>query len=149
MDADERLEREFRTRAERVIRRGGPIGLTAYGVHFRELWNGTGSFRVDGIWGRKTQPRFFQARADHQFDERPIHGAKAPLQGKVRGFFPLADLIIYHLRMVRGEDRQARRRRNEQFDPEARYQPGLGYAYLTDETGLRLRPVPRRRGYAE
>jgi glycosyltransferase involved in cell wall biosynthesis len=149
VDADERLERDFRARAERVIRRGGPIGLTAYGVHFRELWDGTGSFRVDGIWGRKTQPRFFQARADHQFDERPIHAAKAPLQGKVRGFFPLADLIIYHLRMVRSEDRQARRRRNEQFDPEARCQPGIGYAYLTDETGLRLRPVPKHRGYAE
>ena len=51
--------------------------------------------------------------------------------------------------MVRSEDRQARRRRNEQFDPEARYQPGIGYAYLTDETGLRLRPVPGRRGYEE
>jgi glycosyltransferase involved in cell wall biosynthesis len=149
VDADERLEREFRTRAERVIQRGRPLGLTAFGVHFRELWDSPRSFRADGIWGRKTQPRFFQARADHQFDERPIHGAKAPLQGKVRGFFPLADLIIYHLRMVRRDDRQARRQRNEQLDPQARCQPGIGYAYLTDETGLSLRPVPARRGFEE
>jgi hypothetical protein len=149
VDADERLEREFRIRAERVIQRGHPIGLTAFGVHFRELWDSPRSFRADGIWGRKTQPRFFRALADHQFDERPIHGAKAPLQGKIGGSFPLADLIIYHLRMVRRDDRQARRQRNERLDPEARYQPGIGYAYLTDETGLRLRPVPERRGYEE
>ena len=149
LDADERLERDFRTRAERVMRRGSAAGLTAFGIHFRELWDSPRSFRVDGIWGRKTQPRFFRARADHQFDERPIHGAKAPLQGKFRGSFPVADLILYHLRMVQPQDREARRRRNEQLDPQARYQPGIGYAYLTEETGLRLRPVPRHRGYEE
>jgi hypothetical protein len=149
IDADERLEREFRARAERVIQRGSAIGLTAFGVHFRELWDSPRSFRVDGIWGRKTQPRFFRARADHQFDERPMHGAKAPLQGKVRGSFPIADLIIYHMRMVQRQDREARRLRYERFDPQARCQPGIGYAYLTDETGLRLRSVPRRRGYEE
>lgn len=149
VDADERLEREFRTRAERVIQRGSSIGLTAFGIHFRELWDSPRAVRVDGIWGRKTQPRFFRALADHQFDERPIHAAKAPLQGKFRGAFPIADLIIYHLRMVQPKDREARRQRNEQFDPQARYQPGIGYAYLTDETGLRLCPVPRKRGYEE
>ena len=149
VDADERLELEFRIRAERVIQRGFPIGLTAFGVHFRELWGSPSLFRADGIWGRKTQPRFFKAVADHRFDERPIHGARAPLQGKFRGSFPLADLIIYHLRMVHRQDREARRQRNEQFDPEARFQPGIGYAYLTDETGLCLRPIPSRRGFEE
>ena len=149
IDADERLEREFRTRAERVIQRGRSIGLTAFGVHFRELWDSPHTFRADGIWGRKTQPRFFRALADHQFDERPMHAAKAPLQGKVRGSFPIANLIIYHLRMVHRQDREARRLRNERFDPQARYQSSIGYAYLTDETGLRLRPVPKRRGYEE
>ena len=29
-----------------------------------------------------------------------------------------------------------------------RWQPGIGYAYLTDETGLRRRRIPRRRLYA-
>ncbi len=149
LDADERLERDFRARAERVIRRGRPLGFTAFGVHFRELWDTPRFFRADGIWGRKTQPRFFAARPDHRFDERPVHGAKAPLQAKVDGRFPLADLVVYHLRMVRREDREARRRRNERLDPQALCQPGIGYAYLTDECGLRLRAVPRRRGFAD
>ncbi|MCJ7526186.1 MAG: glycosyltransferase family 2 protein [Candidatus Aminicenantes bacterium] len=149
VDADERLEHTFRERSERVIRRGRRFGLTAFEIHFRELWDSPNFFRVDGIWIHKTQPRFFQARADHQFDQRPLHGAKAPLQGKVHGFFPIADLIIYHLRMLRREDREERRRRYETLDPQARFQPSIGYAYLTDESGLRLRPVPRRRGFAE
>src|SRR3954453_12657254 len=39
LDADERLERESRTRAERVIRRGEPLGLSAYAVRLRDLWD--------------------------------------------------------------------------------------------------------------
>jgi hypothetical protein len=149
VDADERLERDVRARAERVIRRGSRLGLSAFVIHFRELWDSPDHYRVDGIWGRKRAPRLFRALADHQFDQRPLHGAKAPLQGKVLGVFPLADLVIYHLRMMRREDREARRNRYQQLDPDGRWQPGVGYAYLTDERGLTLRRIPAARGYRE
>lgn len=149
VDADERLERDFRKRAERVICRGRLIGLKAFAVHFRELWNSPHQYRADGVWGRKSQPRLFKALPDHRFDDRPLHGARAPLQGKVFGLFPLAGLILYHLRMVHREDREERRRRNEQLDPKARCQPRMGYSYLTDERGLELRAVPEERGYDE
>lgn len=147
VDADERLECQFRVRAERVIRRGALFGLSAYAVRLRELWDHRGQYRADGVWGRKAVARLFRARPDHQFDTRPLHGSKAPLQGRVRGRYPLAGLNIYHLGMLRPEDRLARRRRYEALDPTAQWQPGLGYAYLTDETGLELRPVPPRRDY--
>src|SRR5215213_7999657 len=39
VDADERLERDFRTRAERIIRRGRLLGYSAYAVRLRELWD--------------------------------------------------------------------------------------------------------------
>lgn len=149
VDADERLERDFRRRAERVICRGRLFGLKAFAVHFRELWDSPHQYRAEGVWGRKSQPRFFKALPDHRFDDRPLHGARAPLQGKVLGLFPLADLILYHLRMVHREDREERRRRNEQLDPKARCQPRIGYSYLTDERGLELRAVPEERGYDE
>ncbi|HEX7502118.1 MAG TPA: glycosyltransferase family 2 protein [Acidobacteriota bacterium] len=149
IDADERLERDFRVRAERVIRRGRRLGLRAFQVQVRELWDTPDHYRADGIWGMKWKPLLFQALPDHRFDERPLHGAKAPLQGKICGFFPLADLCLYHLRMVSRRDRENRRRHYEALDPQKRFQPGIGYAYLTDEAGLRLRPVPKRRGYAE
>lgn len=148
LDADERVEREFRARAERVIRRGALFGLSAYALRFRELWDDPDQYRADGIWGRKAQARMFRARPDHQFDTRALHGFKAPLQARARGRYPLADLNIYHLGMLRPEDRLARRRRYELLDPNAEWQPGVGYAYLTDGTGLRLRPIPRRRHYA-
>jgi glycosyltransferase involved in cell wall biosynthesis len=150
IDADERLERDFRIRAERVIRRGRRLGLCAFQVHVRELWNTPDRYRADGIWGLKWAPRLSQALTDQKYDERPLHAAKAPLQGKVLGvFFPLGDLFLYHLRMMRRADRESRRRRYENLDPQARCQPGMGYAYLTDEAGIRLRPVPYNRGYEE
>jgi hypothetical protein len=148
VDADERLERDFRARAERVIRRGRRLGLRAFQVRVRELWDAPDRYRADGIWGLKWAPRFFRARPGLSFATRPLHAAKAPRQGKVFGVFPLADLFIYHLRMLRREDREARRRRYEALDPHALCQP-VGYGYLTDESGLRLRRVPVTRGYEE
>jgi glycosyltransferase involved in cell wall biosynthesis len=148
LDADERVERDFRARAERVIRRGRPLRIGAFAVHVRELWDSPGQYRVDGLWGRKSVARLFRARADHQFDERLLHAHKAPLQDRgPGGHYPLADLVIYHLKMIAHEDRLARRAYYERADPTARWQPGLGYAYLTDARCLRLRRVPRRRDY--
>ncbi len=147
LDADERLERDFRLRAERVIRRGRLLGYSAYAVRLRELWDSPDAFRIDGIWGRKAMARLFKARHDHDFDPRPLHGLKAPLQARRNGRYPLADLSIYHLGMIRPEDRLARRRRYEVADPDTRWQR-VGYAYLTDEQGVRLEKVDPRRGYA-
>ena len=148
LDADERVERDFRRRAERVIQRGRLLGYSAYAVRLRELWDSPDTFRIDGIWGRKAMARLFKARHDHDFDPRPLHGVKAPLQARRSGRYPLADLTIYHLGMLRPEDRLARRSRYEVADPDARWQR-VGYAYLTDEHGVRLENVDQRRGYAE
>ena len=147
IDADERLERRFRRRAERIIRRGARRGREAYAVRLLELWGSPDRYRADGVWGEKAPPRLFRARDDHAFDTRGLHGAKAPLQAGRQGRYPRADLNIYHLRMIRPGDRLARRRRYEIADPEARFQPSIGYRYLTDECGLVLRRIPRRRAY--
>ncbi|MEW5916203.1 MAG: glycosyltransferase family 2 protein [Gemmatimonadota bacterium] len=148
VDADERLERNFRARAERVIARGRWLGLSAFAVRVRELWDRTDQFRVDGIWGRKLVARLFRAREDHEFDPRPFHAHKAPLQGKYRGRYPLTDLTLYHLGMLHPEDRVARRRRYELLDPDCRWQ-AIGYSYLTDERGLELSPVPPKRTFID
>jgi glycosyltransferase involved in cell wall biosynthesis len=148
IDADERVERDFRARAQRVVARGRRLGYSAYAVRLRELWDDPRHYRVDGIWGRKMIARFFRARADHEFDPALIHGSKAPMQGKVRGFFPGADLTLYHLGMLRPEDRETRRRRYETSDPDRRWQR-IGYEYLTDLRGLELQRISRRRMYLE
>lgn len=148
VDVDERLEHEFRRRAHRVIQRGGVFGYSAYAVRLRELWDSRDAFRVDGVWGKKAVARLFRARPDHEFDTRPLHGFKPPLQALRNGRYPLADLNIYHLGMLKGDDRLARRRRYELADPENRWQP-IGYAYLTDETDRCLETIDPRRGYTE
>jgi glycosyltransferase involved in cell wall biosynthesis len=150
LDADERVERHFRARAERVIRRGARLGLTGYAVRIREVWNEPGRYRSDGLWSRKLPPRLFKLRADHAFDERPLHAGKVPLQARrVFGQVPLADLEVYHLGMLRAADRRARRERYERADPHAIWQPGQGYAYLTDECGLAVRSIPPDRMWYE
>jgi hypothetical protein len=149
LDADHRVERDFRARCETVIDRGHPLGIEAYALPLRELWDSPRRYRVDGVWGSKLRARLFRVREDHRFDTRPYHGVKAPLQAWRNGKLPIADLEVYHLRMIRREDRMARRRRYEAADPEERFQPGIGYAYLTDESGLRLEEVPRDRDYVE
>jgi len=149
MDADQRLERDFRSRAERVIRRGARLGLIAYALRLRELWDSPDTFRADGLWSRKHQVLLFRALPGHLFDTRPVHGSRGPLQGRMLGVFPRTDLTVYHLRMIRPDDRAARRDRYLALDPEGRFQPGVGYHYLTDEGGLKLVRVPRTRGFAE
>lgn len=146
IDADERVEEAFRDRAERVIRRGGRLGLKAFAVHLRDLWDADDRIRVDGIWGRKSVARLFRALPGHVFDDAPLHAHKAPLQARVAGRFAPADLIIYHRAMLTAEGRTARRSRYERLDPGAAHQ-AIGYAYLTDERGIRLDPLPRGRGW--
>jgi hypothetical protein len=146
IDADERVEEQFRDRAERVIRRGSRLGLRAFSVRLRDLWDAEDRVRVDGIWGRKSIARLFRALPDHVFDDAPLHANKAPLQARLGGRFAPADLILYHRAMLTAEGRAARRARYEQLDPNALHQ-AIGYAYLTDETGIRLEPLPRGRGW--
>jgi hypothetical protein len=55
-------------------------------------------------------------------------------------------LNIYHLKMIRPEDRIARVRRYEELDPHQLYQRG-GYRYLTDETSLALEEIPPARRF--
>ncbi len=146
VDADERLECDFRRRAEREIRRAERRGYGAYQIVLREMWGRWDTYRVDGVWGQKRMARFFKARRDHVFDDRLLHSQWAPLNGMHGGRFPEADLIIYHLRMIHDHDRRIRRARYEQLDPDRRWQ-AMGYDYLTDEQGLRLETLPRGREY--
>ena len=147
IDADERVERSFRRRAERVFARADRDGISAYRVAFRELWDDPRRFRSDGVFGAKSKACLFRALpGDHEFDERRLHGHWAPLNHAEGDTFPPADLIIYHLRMLHAAARRARQERYERLDPLRRMQ-AIGYDYMTQVDGLTLAPLPRRRGY--
>lgn len=154
LDADERLEQGFRDRAEAEIERARRLGQRALRVHVRELWDDPLQFRADGVWGTKSAARFFAARRDHQFHMQRLHCHWAPLNSRVNGDFPQADLVLYHLRTLLPADRAARQARYERLDPDRRLQ-AIGYDYMTQTEGLRLeriapdreyRPLPRMDG---
>jgi hypothetical protein len=147
LDSDERVEHQFRERLEWVIARGRLLRMSAYHVRLRELWDFPDHYRVDGIWGAKTRSRIFRARRGAQLDPRPLHGTKVPLADLRPGRSALADLELYHLRMLDANGREARRRRYELADPDCVWQPGIGYAYLTDERFLQLRRIDPDRDY--
>lgn len=146
VDADERLERTFRRRAERQIRRAERKGVAALSVNMRELWGSPHTFRADGLWANKKVARLFRYRTDTDMDPRRLHGHWAPLNSKRNGGFPAVDLNVYHLRMLDPESRSTRRARYETLDPSGEFQK-IGYAYLTDESGLVLTRIPAGRDY--
>lgn len=139
IDADERVEREFRRRAENEISRAEAGGKAAIWVPFRELWDSYDHFRIDGIWGEKRKACLFKADRDHVIDDRPLHSIWAP-SPPPKGEYPTADLRLYHLRMVEAADREARANRYRRLDPNREWQ-AIGYDYLMDEEGLELAPL--------
>jgi hypothetical protein len=146
VDADERVERHFRVRAEAEFDRAERENHGAYSIQIRETWDREDRIRVDGWFGRKNKATLFRARPDHLFDQKPLHCQWAPLNDYPKGNYPPADLYVYHQRMLHRSDRELRRQRYEELDPNREYQ-STGYDYLTDDTGLELAPLPEGRGY--
>jgi glycosyltransferase involved in cell wall biosynthesis len=147
LDADERLERGFRARMEAIVEQAGADGPQAYAVTFREMWDAPDQYRMDGVWGRKRSARLFRGRPDHDFGSRALHGHWAPENSRgADGAFVLADLIVYHLRMIEAADRERRMRRYLALDPDRQWQP-IGYEYLVDPAGLALETLPPGREY--
>ncbi|MFA6985564.1 MAG: glycosyltransferase family 2 protein, partial [Arenimonas sp.] len=146
LDADERVERDFRARADVEVARAENEGTLALRLVMRELWNHADHFRCDGIWDRKRPVRMFKARSDHHFDDRPLHGHWAPLNSLNDTSCRDADLVIYHLRMLTEIERRARQAKYQRLDPNSEFQE-IGYGYLTDTADLQLEPLPRQREY--
>jgi hypothetical protein len=145
IDADERVERSFRARAEREIDRAQRAGHDSLWVRFRELWDAPDRYRRDGVWEHKRKACLFDARRDHVFDDRRVHAIWAS-QDRSDEERPTADLFLYHLRMMRPEDRAARVARYRRIDPDSVWQK-IGYDYLLDVDGLELAGLEQGRDY--
>ena len=147
LDADERVERDFRQRADAEMDRADRDGHLAYSLILRELWETPDHYRIDDTWGRKRIVRLFRFRRDHDFGAQALHGHWAPENSRaVNGEWPTADLILYHLRMILPEHREQRKQRYVTLDPHRRWQ-SIGYEYLTDDRELRLETFPPGRDY--
>jgi glycosyltransferase involved in cell wall biosynthesis len=145
IDADERLERDFRRRAETEIDRAEEVGAIALWLPFRELWGSRDRVRMDGVWAKKRKASLFKADPSSHFEKRRLHSIWAPWPPP-NGEYPTADLRLYHLRMIREEDRQARANLYRRLDPDREWQE-IGYDYLVDEEGIRLEPIEAGRNF--
>ncbi len=145
IDADERLERDFRRRAEAEIEAAQAAGHGALWVPFRELWGSRGTMRMDGVWGQKRKACLFAADRASHFERRRLHSIWAPWP-PANGEYPTADLRLYHLRMISPEDRLARTERYRRVDPDRVWQEA-GYDYLVDEDSLSLEPIEPGRDF--
>lgn len=139
IDADERLSHGFRREANAVI--ASLPDADAFWAPLREVWSRS-DYRGDGLWGAKRVARLFRSSADHVFDRRTLHGQWASIH-RPPETWPSMKSPIYHLRMMRAEDRQRRRDKYTLLDPDREHQ-AIGYDYMLDEADLITTRIPWR-----
>jgi glycosyltransferase involved in cell wall biosynthesis len=144
IDADERVDPRFAEQLPALLAAADEAGIDAFSFRLRELWGDRGHYRSDGLWGRKTRFRLFRNVLDHRrFDPRFLHRTWLPLEIVLnidrvgRGL----EYNLYHLGMMRAEDRLARYARYKALDPSGRFQK-IGYEYLLDESCIELTAIP-------
>jgi glycosyltransferase involved in cell wall biosynthesis len=145
VDADERLERDFRRRAEAEIDRAEAAGEIALWVPFRQLWGSRDQVRMDGDWAERRKACLFKADRTARFEKKRLHSIWAPWPPP-NGDYPIADLRLYHLRTIEEGDRRARAERYKKLDPDRVWQE-IGYDHLCDEEGIRLEPIESEREF--
>ena len=146
-DADERPAAELWRAWPELVAAADRAGAVGIDQPLREIWDSADTYRSDGVWGQKRKIAAFRNLGEeHTFDPAQWHGEWFPAQYIGSDAFLRTDIELYHLKMLRAEDRLARMRRYQEVDPGRAFQP-IGYEYLTDERGLALTPVDPERGY--
>ncbi len=144
IDADERFETSFLKNLRNLAKkhRQGNVAIT---VHFRELWDDIDHFRIDKIWGQKRKGIFFKLTDKMTFQYENEHHIPWYYQ-ELSGKELLLDYNLYHLKMIKPKDREARAKLYNKLDPNKKMQ-SIGYDYLTDTTGLKKSTIPIGKEY--
>ena len=141
VDPDERFEISFLKNLKKIVNCN--FGK-AVNIHFRELWDNIKQYRSDGIWGNKSKTLLFPL--DHAMTFNYENEYHIPWHYREITDIVYLDYNLYHLNMVREEDRIKRRNLYNKLDPEKKYQP-IGYDYLTDTNGIVLKKISYRKRY--
>ena len=115
----------------------------AYTFRLREMYT-PDSFRVDGLWWKKRQARLLPIWPGVAVPRGSLHVSWAAFIPGVR--LRDTDFNLYHLKMITPERRRARAALYNHLDPERQAQP-IGYDYLTDDEGLKLKRIGAGREY--
>jgi hypothetical protein len=139
-DPDERFETRLVDAIDSLVSAKGQI---AYAFAVRELFT-PNAYRVDGLWGRKSQTKLFRLPSRLAASPSPLHSPWHELVPGVQ--LRESGFNLYHLKMITPERRRARAALYRRLDPTLKYQP-IGYDYLADDRGAVLETIPEGRGY--
>lgn len=138
LDPDERCEIRFLKNLRKIAYKYNNQNKLIY-FHFRELWDNYKIYRIDGIWNQKRKGIFFQLAKKMTFDyDQEYHipwAYREILNNEVN-----LDYNIYHLKMIKAEERQQRRNLYNKLDPLKKMQ-AIGYDYLVDTSDIKLKKI--------
>ena len=137
-DPDERFETRFLRKMKKVCK---PDVFKVYGVHFREVHDNYKTYRVDGIWNDKYKYILFPLKKQMTFDE--IYKQRHHINwfyDDIKDCLEMTKYNLYHLKMLKKEDRIKRAKLYDQLDPDKKMQ-AIGYDYLYDETNMVLKKI--------
>jgi hypothetical protein len=150
LDADERIEDRLSRDIRSLLTQADARKIDALSFQLRDLWNDRFNYRVDGAWANRARYRLFRNVNTHtRFDPRRLHRHWLPLEilADIENVGVAVQYAIYHLRMIRSEDRVARYERYTRIDPDNRFQK-QSYKHLIDENDLALAPVSSDRDFS-
>jgi hypothetical protein len=146
LDVDERLEINFREKVQRSIWIANILGKSVISFRLLELWDGENSYRTDGIWGSKRRSRLFRWIQSHQVENVAFHGTWLSPEHHLKRRPFRSSHRIYHLGTMTEVLRIKRITKYAFLDPNNQFQP-IGYDYLNDKSGLRIRNIHNARHY--
>lgn len=137
-DPDERFEKRFLKKMKSYC---NPDTKKVYGVHFREIHNKYNTYRCDGLWDKKEKYILFPLKKNMKFDKvytyrHHIHWFYDDLIGCQE----MTKYNLYHLKMLKVEERKKRAELYNKLDPDKKIQP-IGYDYLFDNEGMKLKRI--------
>lgn len=138
-DPDERFELRFLKQLRKLT---STYSNTCYGVHFREIRCDKKYFRCDGIWGHKEKYILFPLDSTMSFEsthQQRIHVAW--YYDNLNSRLKMTDYSLYHLRMLKSDDRKRRAQLYNSIDPNREFQK-IGYDYLFDTSMMELKKIP-------
>lgn len=118
-----------------------------YGVHVREMHEDKKHYRCDGIWNNKSKYVLFPL--DYEMDFETTYTQRHHIHwmyGQIMNNLCMTDYNLYHLKMIKKENRVKRAKLYNELDPDKKLQP-IGYDYLYDDTGMELKKIPFSKRY--
>lgn len=140
IDPDERFEKNAKEIIKKITKKKTK---NIYGFKFRELYHPL-KYRVDGIWGKKEKFVLFANLPDQKFMSLKVHQQWAPINQDYSKIS--TDINLYHLKMIKHNNRIKRRDIYKKLDPNNQIQK-IGYDYLVDEKNMILKTIDKNREY--